>query len=109
MGTLMTWAWIQAVPPGARCQTVSVPPWTARASAVPPGPGASVAVPGGSGGNGSQEAPAPVMIWPRFAAVMTAAEPPAPNDAEVRPAPRSGSGGDRDQWLPPSGDQAANR
>src|SRR5579863_6247880 len=102
MGTLMTWALAHVVPPGTCCQTVRVPPWTARASAVPPGPGASVAVPWGSGGSDSHEDPAPVMIWPLFVVVMTAADPPGPNDAELRPAPCSGSGGDRVQWLPPS-------
>ena len=87
MGTLMAWVLAQVVPPGASCQTVSVLPWTARASAVPPGPGASVAVPGGSAGSGRQAAPGPVMIWPRLPLGMIAAVPPGPNDAEVSAAP----------------------
>ena len=97
MGTLTTWILVQVAPPGTCCQMVRVPPWAARASAAPPGPGASVAVPGGSGGSGSQDDPAAAMIWPWFAVVMTAAVPPGPNDAEVRPAPWSGSGGARVQ------------
>ena len=97
MGTLMTWILAQVVPPGAYCQTVSVPRSTARASAVPPpGPGASAAVPGGSGGSGSQDDPA-LAIAPRPVVVMIAALPPDPNDAEVRAAPWSGNGGDRIQ------------
>ena len=107
MGTLMTWALPHDVPRGARCQTVSVPRWTARASAAPPGPGARAAVPAGSGGSGCHRAPAPVMTWPRFPA-MIAAVPAGPNDAEVRAVPCSGRGGDRVQWLP-SADRAASR
>src|SRR5271167_2156624 len=99
MGTLMTWILAQVVPPGACCQTVRVPPRTARASAVPPGPAASVAVPGGSGGSGCQDDPA-LAIAPWFAVVMIAAVPPGPNDAEVRAPPWRGSGGDRVQWPP---------
>jgi hypothetical protein len=97
MRTSTTWILAQVAPPGACCQMVSVPRLTARASAAPPGAGASVAVPGGSGGSCRQDDPAPVMIWPRPVVVMTEAEPPGPNDAEVRAAPCSGSGGDRVQ------------
>jgi hypothetical protein len=83
MATLMTWILAHVLPPGASCQTVSVPPWTARASALPPGPGASVAVPGGSAGSGCHEDPVLVMIWPRCALVMIAAVASGPNDAEA--------------------------
>ena len=57
MGTLMTWILVQAAAPGARCQMVSVPRLTARASAAPPGPGASVAVPGAAGAAAARKIP----------------------------------------------------
>src|SRR5271170_7674855 len=106
MGTLTTWILTQAVPPGACCQTMRLPPRAARASAVPPGPGASAAVPGGSGGSGCQDDPA-LASAPWLAVVMIAVVPPDPNDADVRAPPWSGRGGDRVQWPPT--DQAASR
>jgi hypothetical protein len=109
MGTLMACVLAHTALPGASCQTVSVERLTARASAAAPGPGARVAVPGGSGGSGRQGEPVLVMMSPRFPARMIAAVPPGPNDAEIRAAPLSGSGGDSVQWPPSSADQAASR
>jgi len=43
-----------------------------------------------------------------FPVSTTATLPPGPDDAEVSLAPRSGSGGDRAQWVPPPLDQAAS-
>src|SRR5579862_8659360 len=108
MGTLMTWIVVQVVSPGACCQTVRVPPCTARASVVPPEPGARAVVPEGSAGSGSQEDPPGAMLWLWRPVVMIAVVPPGPNDAEVTVAPWRASGGDTVQWLP-SADQAASR
>src|SRR5215470_14437504 len=108
MKTLMVWVAAHAAPPGGTCQTVSLVPWTARASHPPAGPGASVAVPGGTAGSGCHERAGPGMVCAWFPVSTTATLPPGPDDAEVTPAPRSGSGGDRAQWAPPV-DQAASR
>jgi hypothetical protein len=105
-------AWSELVIPAApgrrqRCRRDGCIRHAGRGTWQGPGLGASVAVPRGSGGSGSQADPGPVVIWPRFALVMVAAVAPGPNDAEVRAAPSSGSGGDRIHWPP--ADQAASR
>ena len=98
-----------AAPPRGSRQTASLAPWTARASQPPAGPGASVAVPGGRAGSGRHAPAGPVMACAWFPVSTTAAMPPGPDEADVTLAPRSGSGGDRVQWLPPPVDQAASR
>ena len=109
MGTLIVCTVVQVAAPGDACQTVSVARCTASAVTAPPGPGASVTVPGGSAGSGCHWLPALVMVSPRRPVRMTAAVPPGPNDAEVRAAPRSGSGGESAQWPPLPADQAVSR
>ncbi len=108
MGTLMVCAFVQALPPGVACQTVSLARWTTSALIAPPGPGASVAVPGGSAGSVCQWLPAPLMVSPRWPVSTTAAVPSGPMDAEVVAAPWSGSGGESAHRRP-SADQAATR
>jgi hypothetical protein len=108
IGTVMTWALAQAVPRAA-CQMVSWVPWTARAFHSPDGLGASVAVPGGSTGSCRQESVELVMTAARRWVRVIARLPASPDDADVKVAPFSGSGGDSFQCAPPSADQPARR
>ena len=105
----MTWALAQAWVPVAACQMVSWVPWTARAFHPPVVLGASVAVFGGSTGSCRQESVEVVMTaarrWVRVIARLLA----GPDDADVKVAPFSGSGGDSVQCAPPSADQPARR
>src|SRR6266516_31333 len=109
MKTLMAWVAAQAVWPGGSRQTVSLVPWTARASHPPVRPGASVAVPGGGAGSGRHELAGPVMVAAWFPLVTTATVRLGPAEADMSLVPCSGNGGDRTQWAPLPVDQAASR